>query len=272
MKPAHWILITLTALFTSACSEHYMKTHGEHDRDGTATDTSTKLESNNLLFDGESSARYKDPQSLRAAFNKAAGGEPQTGFASVIERSLDSLQRDYSVCDKARLEKAQWHLDNQGKIPASFGKIVNYDLYRFDEKNNYWAGRVALCTWIGVDEYYFVMDFPEDAETPLQLHERGNDPDNPFPGTLETFPQFLLDGIGENDWGWKMHGNGTSFSYTTAMRNGLALLETDPLFANPDENCFDIFFKADAEILDRVLPEQNGYCMGRCDVRIINTK
>lgn len=215
---------------------------------------------------------------LQAAFLAEVGVESLTGFASLLERSLPTIGKPPEIrsgtnlrCQQARLEKEQWHLDNSGSIPDGFGKIVKYDIHQVSPQFDFWAGRLDLCSWIGNDEYYFEIKFHIDGSEPMKAHPKDQNVNDPFPGTLDLSAlgnkQILLDMM--NQWNWKLHAKGDSFSFIAATRNGQDLAANDPLFQAPETNCFDMFFKYRPS---EQLPSQLGYCMGRCDARIINTK
>ena len=227
----------------------------------------------------------KQIETLRMrVFGREGGAFPLTGFASLIERSLPSVGSDVDVtssnpkCEAARKAKTKWHIENTGQIPDSFGQIVRYGVYEVNPRERTWEGRIDLCTWIGNDEYYFEMRFHSDAwiVRKLTAREHSGDRDDPFPFTLDMSrldqagKAMLLQMIADGKWAWKLHAGGDAIEFLTAQRNGVDLdRATDRLFQDPNENCFDIFFRDVPQ--DYTLPEQLGYCMGRCDARILNT-
>ena len=222
---------------------------------------------------------------------KYAGGEKLTGFSSMVSKGLDTMglkptnlgpDGTAEACRQARREKEAWHLDpnNGGKLPPTFGKMFNYALYKVDEAapadGSLWLGRVETCTWSGTDEYYFDIRFKAGEDQLRLVKKKSQNTDDPFPDTLN------LDGIPDpadrqrmvdmmSMWDWKLHANGQSITYVSAKKNGRDISLGDPIFVNPSENCFDIFFAGSAAPESLELPNQSNFCMGRCDARIINT-
>ena len=76
------------------------------------------------------------------------------GLGSILEERrlgevpLEVPESTHKECREAYLEKAQWHLANNKKIPAVFGKITEYVLTPV-ANGSYWVGAIDLCTWVG---------------------------------------------------------------------------------------------------------------------------
>ena len=246
-----------------------------------------------ILIDGEPMEVFFEragkvgPENIVQAFRETvSNGQPSTGFASLVERNLPLLlalsQQNPPnqppelvgdvVCDTARAEKEAWHLQHNNNIPDAFGKIVSYNIHEVNPAKKWWAGHIALCTWIHNIEYYFEIGFPIRGTEMLEAHKRTKDPSNPFPGTLNLAS---LPTQGRDDlvkmmkmWDWKLHAAGDSMVFLVARENGNDLPVTDSLF-DPENNCYDMFLTYPPT---KQLPNQLNYCMGRCDARVINSK
>ena len=204
-----------------------------------------------------------------------------TGFASLVEANLGSIQKQPEYrgsdprCEKALEEKKRWHEEHGGRVPDAFGKIINYDVYEVDARRQLWAGTIETCSWVGNAQYYFKMEFKEGVEGQLRAVARRSDPANPFPHTLDISAlepaeqARLLAAM--NRWDWKLHANGRAIDFVEAKKDGVDLPPGDPLFSNPESNCFDMFFLGGYPENRRLPASQYAYCMGRCDARVINT-
>ena len=194
-----------------------------------------------------------------------------TGTASLItsKQSCKALKRKRSTknrnveCDTQRQNWINDH-PNNNELPDFYGKMFNYRLAKNSAEK--WAGKVELCSWIGNDEYYFKLDIVAN-----HVQHSGND-NNPFPGTLDLAgKRVLLDMIRDAGWRHKLHAKGNNFRITTAKLNGDNLTNKNAeFFQDRGEECFDIFF-LNAPV-DNTLPTQFGYCMGRCNAKIVNTR
>lgn len=220
-----------------------------------------------------------------------------TGFAGMFNPAPESYQSSIGSekCAQARLEKEEWHMKNlNGTLPPAFGKMTNFSVYELDEGYNLWAGSVETCSWIlpyadvTIDpqsynkdsyiEYYFHIAFPmSHASGYLEEHKKV-DGNIPFPGTLDFSELEVLNPAGAaeilNDmktkWGFKLHSNGNGMKFVEARRNGMQLSQNDPIFLDQENMCFDVFFVDEPK--GYTLPsDQNAFCMGRCDARILNT-
>ena len=77
-----------------------------------------------------------------------------------------------------------------------------------------------------------------------------------------------------SQWDYKLHAKRDGVKYTNIWKNGALLPRSDPAYLN-DQDCFDVFVDAAGHALlvsDSELPAQNGYCMGRCDAIVLNTR
>lgn len=193
------------------------------------------------------------------------------GTASLISsrQSCKALKKNRSrnnrnrECDRQRQFWINDHPNNQ-ELPDFYGKMFNYALTK--NSAGKWVGKVELCSWIGNDEYYFKLDIIAD-----HVQHSGNDSD-PFPGTLEISNKpVLLNMIKTAGWRHKLHAEGDrNFRITTAKMNGENLVRKNAeFFQDRGEECFDIFFLAAPT---NTLPAQYGYCMGRCNAKIVNTR
>lgn len=193
------------------------------------------------------------------------------GLQSIFDQSrLETLPVDPPKgtdqrCLDAYVAKRQWHLDNNNKIPANFGKIVEYSLTP-SPKSDHWTGYMELCTWIGSDNYYFKIRFVEAGRNSLRLFE----PD--FSGTLDSIPPGLAAVIVESDFNYKLHGKKGATVYDEVHRNSDLIPVRDTLYAELEADCFDTFYRDEPDgTMANDLADQVGYCMGRCDGRVLNT-
>jgi hypothetical protein len=202
----------------------------------------------------------------------------ETGYTTEFDLEGFRQQNGAEACVVAKRDKIAFHLANGGVVPASFGKIVVWGLR--PDKRGTWSGKVNLCSWIksgdSYDEYYIEMELLAGKEGSVKAVESSGDTSNPFPGTLELSPDLqdtsaLLSLM--NSFQIKLHGSGEAIDVTGIWKNGLLLPPLDEAYIN-DMDCFDIFFRTDADFTAAAagsLPEQENYCMGRCDALILNT-
>lgn len=200
-----------------------------------------------------------------------------SGQALLVFNELDSIleelrtgvsekpdyERMYERCVKAYAAKVKWHLDYNGAVPYAFGKIVDYQLQE-DKRTNTWTGMINLCTWIGSVNYYFEIEFLKADPNSMRLVK------DPFTGTLDPtlFPmaEFI------QNFDYKLHAKPGSIDYQTIIRNNVLLPQGDALYASLEEDCFDTFYVERPDgTQSHDLAEQLGYCMGRCDARVVNT-
>ena len=206
---------------------------------------------------------------------------PLTGFASLVSRNLDTIGADPTYragakeCAAALAEKKRWH-EEHGGVPLSFGKITHFDVFESDPVRQLWEGEIETCSWVGNAEYYFKMKFTAAHTGQLRAVAKRSNFFNPFPATLNIraleFGERMRLLVAMNQWDWKLHATGSSIEFLEAKRNGVDLdRSTDPLFTEPQNNCFDMFFKGGYPESRRLPASQFAYCMGRCDARILNT-
>jgi|GEM_PF-2715770 len=181
-------------------------------------------------------------------------------------------------CARAKLEKIAYHEANGNKaVPDNFGKITSLGIKMTDD--THWGGQIQLCTWIknGAvwDEYFWKINLVPGKDGSVKTLNNSGNKDDPFPGTLETDKLLNADMTLEmmSEWDHKLHGRGDAVVIAEAWRNGALLPSNDPAYIN-DFNCFDFFVDEDglAMMKEGFLPDQDGYCMGRCDGLIMNTK
>jgi len=125
----------------------------------------------------------QDLELLRSAFleNTKLDERELTGHAKLIFDGLGSIVRERSrgvsetppngthkECIDAYAEKYAWHLENNGAVPATFGKITEYVLTPA-AVSDHWVGAIDLCTWIGDTNYYFNISFLEKKSDSLSL-------------------------------------------------------------------------------------------------------
>ncbi len=140
-----------------------------------------------------------------------------------------------------------------------------------------WTGIAHICSWIGDDEYYFELSISGN------LWQKGMGA-NPFPHTLNpsaleptTRDEFLEE---MEQWVWKFHASSEmGVVMTKVVKNNQVILEpggtsTDPVLTDAHmDNCFDgVFAGAPPTAGTNNLPDQQNYCMGRCDALMLNTR
>ncbi len=219
-------------------------------------------------------------EKLRAVFLESAalGEEPPSGQVALILDAMDSILEereagvdpypDYSKmrpeCRDAYGKKVDWHKSHSGKVPYAFGKIVAYDLDE-DTKTGRWTGSIDLCTWIGKVNYYFEIELVENGDNSMSLTTP------PFPGTLDPPPgsdmsQYI------DQWSFKLHAKKGAVEYKAIWKDNSLLAQTDPFYKNLEQRCFDTFYKQrPTGDMNHDLSDQIGYCMGRCDAKVLNT-
>lgn len=262
------------------------------------TPIESKMQLEEVLAEDRKSNEYNDrlttPDGLLTGFSGMFNPIP----VREKDNGISKFGIGSSRCANARKEKERWHLEHQGVLPAAFGKMTNYAVFKVNDEDNLWAGYIETCSWVlpflddtiepenynenSYVEYYFNIAFPMEF-TPGQLkaHKSTGDDANPFPDTLDftdlknstngDVEQFLKE---LNDtWNWKLHAKGSAMSIIEARRNGYLLSQNDPILQDDENMCFDLFFALGEgeEPQDMTLPTQEAYCMGRCNARILNT-
>jgi hypothetical protein len=109
-----------------------------------------------------------------------------------------------------------------------------------------------------------------DVDGAYQVHERGTDLNNPFPGVTDlTLPAEAISSIWDpfRDLKYKLHAKGTKIIVRHVYRkiNGgpLELLPSNDFrYTSTEESCIDLLFNPFPP--ETQLPHQNGYCLGRC--------
>ena len=168
----------------------------------------------------------------------------------------------HDECIDAYFDKWRWHKDN-GSIPPTFGKITGYQLNE-DVNSGYWIGDVSVCTWLGAENYYFEIDFEEAGKNSMSLS-------TPFDSPLQIYPPMAAD-IRASGFEYKLHARKDAVNYNKVFENNVQLASDHKFFDNPEQKCFDTFYKNKPTGNKRHdLGEQLGYCMGRCDARVLNT-
>jgi len=202
------------------------------------------------------------------------------GFDQQIDLKVFGAQPGDARCADAKVAKIAFHTRNDDELPLTFGKMINFEIKQFNDP--YWAGYIDVCTWIKrdntYDEYFFHLDFNGDLgpTNTLQSHAKDDGAPIPFPGTLEPNADVNTAGIIAmmEQWDYKIHAKKQGVEVSAIWKNGQLLPRSDKAYIN-DRECFDLFLSASgyAELLATGdLPEQNSYCMGRCDALILNTK
>lgn len=231
-----------------------------------------------MILGGEKGFRFQDRtfenvgQGISGLFLKSlASGAFQ------LPRSFDKFEgesKGSGQCAQAKKDKIEFH-KNSGGIPAAFGKVIDLNMVEY---HLYWAGSLSLCTWIAADdtydEYLIHIDFRANNDGTLRTHVNSGDEKDPFPGTLEGLTPKMIEMI--SAWDFKIHGTGDAIQIHSVWRNGgyIDPVSQPDAYIN-DENCFDFFVGSLFELTQLragVLPDQTGYCLGRCDGLIMNTK
>ncbi len=167
----------------------------------------------------------------------------------------------HKECVDAYFLKYQWHLDNNGEVPPTFGKITEYVLTPLPG-TDYWVGTIDLCTWIGAENYYFNISFLEEGNNSLSLKLP------PFSDVIASLTE--EDTAGFN---YKLHAKGNgSVIYKNVFKNSIFYPAGHPIYAELEQDCFDTFYVNKPTGIKAVdLADQTGYCMGRCDGKVLNT-
>ena len=248
-----------------------------------------------LLFRGLDSSNPDDRQRLDSIFAQLTSNKGDNRFnrgfgagivQALLEGGIDTPtdpkaileQRSDPRCEAAKVAKVAFHVNQGTGVPDNFGKITDMKLREY--RPGYWAGHIELCTWIkngaSRDEYFFHIDFKGELEgLTVKTNENTGNQNDPFPDTLELGNLIEAQGILDmmNMWQYKLHGKKDAIQISNAWKNGVLLPPSHPAYIN-DQDCFDIFLDAAglASMQAGILPAQNGYCMGRCDGYIMNTK
>lgn len=85
-------------------------------------------------------------------------------------------------------------------------------------------------------------------------------------------PQKEIDRIKyeERRFDYKLHAKGTGIHILTVFLDNKLVHKSDPIYESDKESCIDVFFAGEPPAYE--LPDQEGYCMGRCDdPPVINT-
>lgn len=225
----------------------------------------------------DSFGKNSNVKELQAAFLESSGLRQNdlTGQARLIFQDLDAIVREsqngvvpekppadtHKECIEAYSQKRQWHIENNGAVPATFGKITEYALSRVP-RSRYWVGAIDLCTWIGDVNYYFNISFLNSGRDSLELNRP------PFSDLISTLTE-----EDTADFNYKLHAKGNgSVVYKNVFRNGVFYASADPIYAELEKDCFDTFYVSKPTGVKAIdLADQTGYCMGRCDGRVLNT-
>lgn len=222
-------------------------------------------------------AEFRDVRELENEFLKRSSltRSELTGQSRLIFESLESILNEPRIdtlpkkapdgthpqCIDAYFEKAQWHINETGMIPTSFGKITDYKLKPI-EKSDYWIGNIALCTWIGSDNYFYKISFVEEGNNTMTLKS------DPFSNTIDDLASEITNGFF-----YKLHAKGNgSVIYDEVHKNGVLIDPGETIYDELEKDCFDTFYvnkPTGDQSID--LADQVGYCMGRCDGRVLNT-
>ena len=221
---------------------------------------------------------------IEAANMSATGQVPgMTGLGGVLGRAL------LDAAKEAKNTSGNFDTMQQVLLSVS-GQITDY---QFTEIGTTGAGNGSLevityITWAKwprgmgaaqtqTDAYRWKISVINDG---FSIVEKGSDPDNPFPGTLEFTPVMKAR---INDLGFmhKLWAKGTDIKIDEVAKkagnsnNFVVLQESVPanakLYAEIDENCIDMLF------VDRPPATLEGmqpplYCLGRCgSPLIVNT-
>lgn len=239
------------------------------------TDKVLAIERDLGIIDGELLKDDRFPQIDAGAASAVVEALLEGSFRQPFDLEQFKGQSGDARCAQARAEKIRFHEQNGG-VPASFGKIVTNGLKNYD--GDLWAGTLDVCTWIregnSYDEYFFQMRFLPDMDGTVRTAENQGGGD-PFPDTLDLTqvvdPTAILAMM--QNFQYKLHGSEDAVEIVAAYRNGLLLPPTDEVYEQGG-SCFDFFLTDDAALQSMqagVLPDQLSYCMGRCNALILNT-
>jgi len=233
--------------------------------------------------------------SVRAKLESELGEAAGSGQGSLVLRSVDDILRQLNngipedppegtqkECIEAYTDKRNWHISSgstSGLAPdgsIAFGKIVQYSLKPpLPEQDVFnWTGSMNVCTWLGLRNFYFVIDFRINKEHGLRLSTLA-ELNGLSPELAEQFAlQSASDGIN-----YKLHANfegpdpDHGFEYSEVYENSVQLSRTgDAFYSDSNAECFDMFFVAEPTgDMMTDLSDQNNFCMGRCDLRVMNT-
>ena len=211
-----------------------------------------------------------------------------TGLIEVLGKAPDVdlllATKGDERCKAAKEEKVEFHTKDGAVLPISFGKITAMDLVEYENpkwSGSRWAGSLDLCSWIRnsvgeYDEHFIHMDFAGHLPSTVVLSKRTENPNKPFPGTLDMTevvdPTEMLALM--NKFDFKLHGKSPAVKISAIWENGQFIPIGSPEYI-VDNDCFDFFAEkeSDVEILRKgALPDQMSYCMGRCDGLVMNTR
>ena len=202
-------------------------------------------------------------------------------LGSILKERLDGLPPElpedtHKECVEAYKDKVAWH-KQFGEVPAIFGKITEYVLTPVPG-TEHWVGAIDLCTWIGAENYYFNISFIEKGPKSLTLKGR------PFTDVIPTLtddddPAATLDPANVARFNYKLHANDSgkdpgegAVIYKNVFKNSKFYPAGHIIYAELEEDCFDTFYIDKPTGIKAVdLADQLGYCMGRCDGRVLNT-
>ena len=229
---------------------------------------------------------------LQSAFEDSTGlsRDELTGHARLIFEDLGSILEEiqsgtvpaeapagtHKECIDAYSEKVAWHQENNGSVPAIFGKITEYVLTPVPN-SEYWVGAIDLCTWNGAVNYYFNISFLNKDKNSLTLVKP---PFSEIIASLTDDPAGTLDDeILLSTFNFKLHANNKgegndegAVIYKNVFKKGVFYPANDKIYAELEKDCFDTFYVDRPTGVKAVdLADQFGYCMGRCDGRVLNT-
>lgn len=134
----------------------------------------------------------------------------------------------------------------------------------------FWQAEAQDCNGI-IHDYKFHIAVDSSYELWKNLIDKG--PKMKFGEPVDSMiPQEERDRniVDDRRFDYKLHATGTNIHVLTVFLDNELVDKSDEIYMSDEKSCIDVFFKGDPPATE--LPDQVGYCMGRCDhPPVINT-